>query len=57
MDFEYFRRCRSGMIEAGTQAGDEGLRLAAAQDGLHPEGVTERQCLTGTSAQAAQYGR
>src|SRR5690606_16222054 len=37
------------------QAGDEGLRQATAQEGLHPDVGPDRRCLAGAGAQAAQY--
>ncbi len=37
------------------EAGDEGLRLATPEEGLHPDVGPDRRCLPGAGAEAAQH--
>ena len=48
---------RQAHRERDAEAGDEGVRLAAPEEGLHPDGRTDRRREPGPGAEAAQHRR
>ena len=55
-DENTIRLFRDKLTASGrAEAGDEGVRLAAAEEGLHPDGRPDRRCEPGAGAEAAQH--
>jgi len=51
------RHFRNRLTETDAEARHEGLRLAAAEEGVYPDGGPDRGCVPRAGAQAAQHGR